>query len=229
MKKHALLLWAAATVPALIPSPAQALELALSRGYFNVPVKSYQEMVFGDVLRQQYDFSCGSAAIASLLSYHYDDETLEQVVFDTMFANGDKTRIEQDGFSLLDMKNYLQHRGYDADGFRLPLEKVNEIGVPAVTLVNFDGYMHFVVVKGMTGDQVILGDPSRGTILMPIDTFATLYQGIVLLVKNHADRGKASFIRDPDYSVYHAAPVGQAVVRDSIGNFTITLPDAIGY
>jgi hypothetical protein len=39
----------------------------------NVLVKSMKERKFEQVVRQQYDFSCGSAALATLLTYHYEN------------------------------------------------------------------------------------------------------------------------------------------------------------
>ncbi|HAS63870.1 MAG TPA: bacteriocin resistance protein, partial [Vibrio sp.] len=47
----------------MVSASANALTYMPSRGAFNVPVKSYKEILFGDVIRQQYDFSCGSAAV----------------------------------------------------------------------------------------------------------------------------------------------------------------------
>ncbi|RYF14189.1 MAG: peptidase C39, partial [Oxalobacteraceae bacterium] len=40
---------------------------------FTAPVTSLIGRRFETVVRQQYDFSCGSAALATLLRYHYDD------------------------------------------------------------------------------------------------------------------------------------------------------------
>ncbi|KLV06930.1 bacteriocin resistance protein [Photobacterium aquae] len=206
-----------------------ALDYFPNRGGFNVEVKSYQEQLFGDVFRQQYDFSCGSAAVASLLQFHYGIEAHENVIFEYMFKNGDKDKIEKQGFSMLDMKKYLISVGLDADGYNIPLEKFNKIRIPAITIVNFDGYMHFVVIKGMNSKNVILGDPSRGTLTMPIEDFKSYYKGAVLLVKNQAKVGRKSFITDDNYNIYTPSPSSEAVVRDSLSTFSITLPGANEY
>ncbi|WP_254657687.1 C39 family peptidase, partial [Vibrio breoganii] len=117
-----------------------AIEFLPHRANYSVPVKSYKELVFGDVYRQQYDFSCGSAALASLLQFHYQKPAQEQEIFDAMYEQGDKDIISEQGFSLLDMKSYLKSVGLKADGFHISLEKLRKIGVPGITLVNFDGY-----------------------------------------------------------------------------------------
>ncbi|WP_423839857.1 C39 family peptidase [Vibrio mytili] len=207
-----------------ISASANSLEFLPHRGHYSVPVKSYKEIVFGDVYRQQYDFSCGSAALASLLTYHYDTHSLEQNIFKVMYQQGDKKKIKEKGFSLLDMKHYLASVGFNSDGFQIGLEKIREVGVPGITLVNFDGYMHFVVIRGMNSHSVILGDPSRGTMVMTLDTFKKYYQGIVLLIRNEAKIGRASFITDDKFAIYQRSPLESGVPRDSLGVFSITLP-----
>ncbi len=213
----------------VVSAPSYSLNILPTRGQFAVPVQSYREIVFGEVLRQKYDFSCGSAALASLLSFHYEMPSDEQDIFQIMFDNGDQQLIEKQGFSLLDMKKYLQSIGLKSDGFKLELEKVRKIGVPGITLVNFDGYMHFVVIKGMNDGYVILGDPSRGTMQMKHDEFLKHYSGIVLLIRNRAEVGRASFISDDTFSVYASSPVEQGILRESSGNLGIYRPNVGQY
>lgn len=207
-----------------ISASASALEFLPHRAHYSVPVKSYKEIVFGDVFRQQYDFSCGSAALASLLTYHYKAPSTEEQIFQSMYDRGDKEKIKEKGFSLLDMKVHLASLGLNSDGFQIGLEKIKKLGVPGITLVNFDGYMHFVVIRGMNNDSVILGDPSRGTMVMKVDQFEKYYQGIVLLVRNEAEIGRTSFITDDDFSIYHSPPLGNGIERGSLGVFSNSLP-----
>ncbi|WP_045420934.1 C39 family peptidase [Vibrio jasicida] len=209
-----------------LSASANSLEFLPHRGHFSVPVKSYKEIVFGDVFRQQYDFSCGSAALASLLTYHYQTPSSEQDIFKSMYDKGDKKKIKEKGFSLLDMKVYLDSIGLNSDGFQVGLEKIRNVGVPGITLVNFDGYMHFVVIRGMNADSVILGDPSRGTMIMKYEEFQKYYQGIVLLIRNEAEVGRSGFITDDKFTIYHSSPLESGVQRDSLGVFSITLPVA---
>ncbi len=208
---------------------AFSLNYLPDRGLYHVPVKSYQEINFGDVHRQKYDFSCGSAALASLLTYHYQTPSEENSIFEEMYRAGNKEIIQEKGFSLLDMKAYLSGLGFNADGFQIDLNTIKKVGVPGITLVNFDGYMHFVVIKGMNDSSIILGDPSRGTMMMSFDEFQQYYQGIVLLIRNHANIGKQTFITDNKYAVYQKAPLSQGVSRESLGVISITLPQAGDY
>ncbi len=77
---------------------------------------------FSRVWHQQYDFSCGSAALATLITFQYDRPIDETTVFKEMYAVGDQNEIRSKSFSLLDMKRFLESRGYTADGVRSPLD-----------------------------------------------------------------------------------------------------------
>jgi predicted double-glycine peptidase len=152
-----------------------------------IKVTSLKELKFRRTVQQQYDFSCGSAALATLLTYHYEDRVPEAEIFMAMYNAGDKAKIRREGFSLLDMKNYLQRRGYESDGFKISLDKVRQVGVPALVLITNHGYKHFVVLKGVTANSVLLGDPALGAKVMTRKEFEASWNGLVFLVRSHKE------------------------------------------
>ncbi|HEY4078779.1 MAG TPA: C39 family peptidase [Rhizomicrobium sp.] len=164
---------------------AQAGEVTLGNadgGNFNIQLTSYSEIPFQTVVRQRYDYSCGSAALATLLKFHYAIDTNEADVFKAMYAVGDQARIQKLGFSLLDMKKYLASLGYEADGYRLSLAEIGQLGAPAIALVQIGSYKHFVVIKGAIGDQVLVGDPALGLRELPAGEFQKTWNGIAFVV-----------------------------------------------
>ncbi len=154
----------AANAQEMIPGLAGA-------GSAGMKVKTLMDLRFQRVARQQYDFSCGSAALASLLTYHYNRPIDERQVLTAMFETGDREKIKKAGFSLLDMKKYLHSIGLKAEGYRASLDKLTRVGVPAIVLINSKGYLHFVVVKGATKDRVLIGDPASGVKSLPREEF----------------------------------------------------------
>lgn len=160
---------------------------------YNQPIKSYKEALFDTVIRQRFDFSCGSAALATLLYHHYFYNISEEEVLKAMYAVGDRQKILQKGFSLLDMKNYLASEGLDSDGYKMPLEKLERAGVPSIALINNAGYLHFVVIKGIYGDNVLLGDPSLGLQKMSRAKFEKIWNGIAFVIKSDMSTAKTSF------------------------------------
>jgi predicted double-glycine peptidase len=200
-------------------------------GDFKVNVVSLREARFQTIILQQYDYSCGSAAVASLLKYHYDRETTEEEVFRAMFASGDQEKIQREGFSLLDMKVHLARQGLVADGYQLSLERLQELGVPVITLINTGGYRHFVIIKGIDDDEVLIGDPAQGVFILKKDVFLTGWSGVALIVRNEASRGKEHFNLAQDWRVRQKAPFGTALTRDSLANFTLlsTMQNEFGF
>lgn len=193
-------------------------------GRFAVFAKSLNEARWDTVVRQKYDFSCGSAAVATLLSFHYDLPTTEEEVFREMFEAGDQRQIQRAGFSMLDMKSFLDRRGFRSDGFQMTLEKFAEIGVPGITLTNTNGYTHFVVVKGIDDSRVLVGDPARGTRVIGIEKFESAWTGSVLAGREAVQTARLHFNRMEDWRLQPKAPLGEAVSRSAIGFFTLTLP-----
>ncbi|MGE4086399.1 MAG: C39 family peptidase [Vicinamibacterales bacterium] len=202
---------------------ATAAELSMIGfgGNFNVPVTSIREGRFQTVIRQEFDFSCGSAALASLLTYHYERPTTEHQVFVSMYEAGDQEKIQQQGFSLLDMKTYLARQGLTGDGFQMTLDKVAEIGVPVITLINLGGYRHFVVVKGVRDGEVVVGDPALGVRIYKADVFQAIWSGVVFLIRNDAKLARTNFNNQRDWRVRQKAPFGTALTQNSLANFTL--------
>jgi len=174
---------------------------------------------------QQYDFSCGSAALATLLTFHYDRPTDESSVFKAMFLAGDQAQIRSKGFSLLDMKRYLEAAGYQADGVRAPLDTLAEKGVPAIALISDHGYRHFVVVKGVEGKRVLIGDPALGARVLNRSDFEHARVGdLFFVIRSHRDR--AHFNSQADWDARLAAPPSIAIDRNSLALELLTIPDA---
>jgi len=189
-------------------------------GSYALRVTSLKEARFRATVHQHVDFSCGSAAVATLLSYHYDTPVTEQQVFDAMYAQGDQAKIRREGFSLLDMKRYLAQQGFIADGYVQPLSKLEQAGFPAIVRLVENGYLHFVVVKGMDSQRVLIGDPAGGTRAMRREAFEAARPDQMLFVI-HNWTGKPRFNQASDWSVAPRAPLGEAVNRASLTDITL--------
>jgi predicted double-glycine peptidase len=188
--------------------------------FFNAPVTSLRERLFLTIIRQKYYFSCGSAALAAFLTFHYERPVDEETVFRAMFATGDQESIKRNGFSFLDMKGFLEKQHLQAEGYQMPLEKIAQLGVPVITLINVGGYRHFVIIKGMNDDTILMGDPVFGVQVVKKEVFTKVWDGVVLIVKNEAKRGKAHFNLARDWAVRQKSPFGTAVNHNGLMNFT---------
>ena len=212
-----------ATAALVLSPPANAGVIVIpsaAGGDFSVKVASLKEARFKTTIRQKFDFSCGSAAVATLLTFHYEDPLSETEVFKAMYDAGDQAKIKKDGFSLLDIKNYLKSRGYRADGFRTTLENLAGLGIPAIVLINQNGYRHFVVVKGVAEREVLLGDPSQGARRMPREQFESIWNGLLFLIRDQQQVAKRYFNRQGEWRIHAIAPLGVAVQNSELANLT---------
>ena len=69
----------------------------------------------------------------------------------------------QHGFSLLDLKRYVELRGYKARGYGdLTIDDLVDLG-PSIVRLHDGTRNHFVVFRGLRKGYVLLGDPAEGT------------------------------------------------------------------
>lgn len=233
MRRAGLYGRATGSMPLLIPlltAIAQAVAVdaragvldmsGIGGGTYSIPVTSLKEARFKATKRQQYDFSCGSAAVATLLTHHYGYPVTEQAVFEEMYARGDQQKIQREGFSLLDIKLFLEAHGFQADGFEQPLEKLEVAKLPALVLISENGYHHFVVVKGIQDGRVLIGDPSTGTRAISKKNFESKWVNSLLFVI-HNKQGLAKFNDTADWRAAPKAPLSAGINYDGLGNVTI--------
>ncbi len=181
---------------------------------------SLKEIRYRNTIRQKYDFSCGSAAVATLLTYQYGYPVDEREAFAQMYLHGNQPKINREGFSLLDIKRFLSANGFEADGFQVSLDKLRDENLPAIVLIDERGYHHFVVIKGIRAGRVLVGDPARGTRSIPRGQFeATWKNGLVFVIHNR--RTLAVFNSSDDWRAAPMAPVQSAIDRTGLGNMTL--------
>ena len=199
-------------------------------GQFSIKVSSIAELRFKTIYKQQYDFSCGSATLASLLSFHYDDQVNELSVFKDMFEHGNKEKIKHQGFSLLDMKHYLSRRGYNANGFKITLEQLASAQLPAITIINNNGYMHFVIIKGSNDSEVLVGDPAVGLKSIKIDAFQQMWgDRIVFVIQDQKDIAVNHYKNDQQNDHLVRANLGLAIDHASLGLFNVLQPSSVDF
>lgn len=220
MRTRVLFLNAAILLAAGVANAGSMAMPGIGGGEYSVPVTSLKESRFLATLRQQYDFSCGSAAVATLLTHHYDYPITEQAVFEEMYAQGDQQKIRKEGFSLLDMKRFLEGRGFQADGFEKTLDDLKNAKLPAIALIKENGYFHFIVIKGVQDGRVLIGDPAQGTRAIPRSRFEALWVNRLLFVI-HNRQELAQFNGAKDWRVAPKAPINTGVNRDGLGNVTL--------
>lgn len=148
------------------------------------PVRSLLEMRHERVVVQQWDTSCGAAALATVLTYGLQDPVSEKTVAQAMLRRTDPLRVKvRGGFSLLDMKRFAESRGYSAAGFRsVSVDELLGMHSPIVP-IDEHGDAHFVVVRGLRDGKLDIADPAFGNRTMSVERFRAAWKdGIAFVV-----------------------------------------------
>lgn len=167
--------------------PASAGEVRFSGvlpggGVINKPVTSLRESRYEGLVPQATDFSCGAASVATILKYAYGVSTSEFEVLQAMLAISDEETVLRKGFSLLDIKRYVESLGMNAVGFRISPENLDKIKIPAIVLLDIRGYRHFVVLKKSVNGKVYVADPALGNKIMTKEDFVASWNEVVLAI-----------------------------------------------
>ena len=80
------------------------------------PIQSMLERKFADLVQQKTDFSCGAAALATILRQAYWLDVDEEQIIVGMLAHSEQDLVRVQGFSMLDMKRYVESIGMRARG-----------------------------------------------------------------------------------------------------------------
>ena len=146
-------------------------------------VEPLSSVLYRNIVRQAYDYSCGSAALTTVLQHYLGRNFQERQVMEGLLHYGENERIvERRGFSMLDMKRLVTALGFPAGGFKAELKDLIELDHPAIVPIHYAGFKHFVVVKTIKDGRVFIADPSKGNITFTLERFKEKWDQNVLFV-----------------------------------------------
>jgi predicted double-glycine peptidase len=137
------------------------------------PVRSLQEIRHAGVVIQKWDTSCGAAALATVLTYSLQDPVSERDVARGMLRMTEPLKVKyRGGFSLLDMKHYVESHGLKGVGYRgMKLEQLLKHRSVIVPILQY-GNPHFIVVRGLNSEgRLDIADPGFGNRTMSVEDF----------------------------------------------------------
>ncbi|QCO66652.1 peptidase [Luteimonas yindakuii] len=181
---------------------APAAEIAFSGvlpngAIYRAPVESMLEARYRHLVRQQTDYSCGAAALATLLRHAYGLDANEATVIEGMMRVADPVVVQQRGFSLLDIKRYVEALGMRGRGYRIDESRLRSLRVPGIVLVDVRGFRHFVVLKQVVGDNVEVGDPILGNRSVPMGEFLESWPSRAVFVVIGSDFDRNTVLLEP--------------------------------
>ncbi len=137
--------------------------------YGKIKVQSWKERRDFNIVKQDLDFSCGAASVATLLNNFYGQTLTEEEVLKKL----DK---EQMRASFEDMRRIMPDLGFEAKGYALSFEQLAQLKIPVIVYLKYRKDDHFSVLRGIDGNTVLLADPSLGHVSMSRAQFLEAWQ-----------------------------------------------------
>ena len=121
-------------------------------------VKSWKAMRDAGIVKQDYDFSCGAASIATLLNRQYGLTYSEKEILELLSKEAQETWKA----SFADMQKIMPSLGFRAEGYAVSFEQLQQLRAPVIVYLRYRNNDHFSVLYGIDGETVLLADPSLG-------------------------------------------------------------------
>ena len=147
----------------------------------DVPVRTWSELRNEGVVRQQFDFSCGAASMATVMRHFYRLDVGErQIVKDVLDAKGVGTeakKLEASDFALsfADLADYAAAKGFKGIGMAMDIETLKKLNVPVIIYIKIRSFEHFTVFRGIGDEFVHLADPSFGNMKVKLSKFKEMF------------------------------------------------------
>jgi ATP-binding cassette, subfamily B, bacterial CvaB/MchF/RaxB len=121
------------------------------------------------VIRQDEVAECGLASLAMVASYHGIRTDLR--------AMRRRFTITSRGWTLLSLAENAGKLGFATRALRCGLKNVGQLRLPAILHWDLN---HFVVLKSVSRNKLVIHDPARGAVSMSFDEFAEHFTGVAL-------------------------------------------------
>lgn len=162
-----------------------------------VAVESMREARYRNLVRQHTDYSCGAAALATVLKYAYRLDVDEATVIEGMMGLADPDIVQARGFSLLDIKRYVESLGMRGRGYRIEEDRLRALRVPGLVLMDVRGFRHFVVLKQVVGDYAEVADPILGNRSVPMAEFLASWPSRAIFIVIGSDFDRNTVLTQP--------------------------------
>ena len=138
--------------------------------------ESKDERDFSNITKQTTDYTCGPASLATLINL--------------MGGNADEMQLavlsnttEEDGTTLLELKNSAKKLGYETSLSVVSISRLKKLTLPVLfhekSSEDFD---HYAVIKEINSETVKIADSSAGNIEIDLEEFSKVFSGKVLSI-----------------------------------------------
>ncbi len=161
---------------------------------FKPQVKSWKALRDEGITKQDLDYSCGAASLATLLNRQFNQTVSEGQILQLFIDNDggkDKGKYKEkeekeDKYlnreerekqreelmaSFADMQAALPKLGFRGQGYALSFEQLQKLTAPVIVYLRYRTNDHFSVLYGINDRTVLLADPSLGYLSLSKEQF----------------------------------------------------------
>lgn len=165
--------------------------------FYNLPkVSSFVNIRNTDVVMQKFDYSCGSASLATILRYFYNQNIEEADILNFLLQDSQNLKVEKDNimFSFADLANFAYSQEFKTISLKLDiqtLQTLQKLKVPAIVYVKIRNEEHFTVFKKIVNNKVFLADSTFGNLTVSLLQFREMFEdgqqygNILIVIPKH--------------------------------------------
>ena len=152
-------------------------------------IRSWKDLRDESIIKQNWDYSCGSAATSTILNSFYGENLSEgDILTEVIKLGGDGTA------SFYDLRQAVKKFGYKGIGISLGFEKLKFLTIPVIVYLNYKDNDHFSVIRGVSEEGIVwLADSSWGNRKLSEYQFKKMWE-----VSDNDLKGKALLIIPED-------------------------------
>ena len=137
--------------------------------HIRIPIQSWKTLRDARIVKQDLDYSCSAASLATLLNEFYGQSVTEEALLKAMDKGDLRASFE-------DMQKALPQFGFKAQGFAASYEQLMRLKAPVVVYLKHRKDDHFSVLRGINESTVWLADPSLGNRTYSKEQFLEMWQ-----------------------------------------------------
>jgi predicted double-glycine peptidase len=148
---------------------AHAAQFSTLSANGEIAVKSWKSLRDANIVKQNFDYSCGAASLATVLNKFYGLQLTERQILSDMRKPDLMANFE-------DMARVSDFYGFNAGGIALNYEQLTKLTVPVVVYLRHHREDHFSVLRGISNTHVQLADPSWGNRIFSKQQFLKMWE-----------------------------------------------------
>ena len=132
-------------------------------------VQSWKTLRDAHVVKQDLDYSCGAASLATLLNEFYGQSATEAELLEAMDKGDMRASFD-------DMQRALPQFGFRGVGYAASYDQLVKLKMPVIVYMKYRKDDHFSVLRGIDESTVWLADPSLGNRTFSRSQFLNMWE-----------------------------------------------------